>query len=275
MLGPTGLQRRCQVVRRSAIFPLLIFGMIPCAPAQAPAAASPGASGAIPQTEAGLKTYTVPSGTRILLSLKNEISTRVAMPGDPVYLVSDFPVVADGVVVLPAGMYVKGYIDRVQRPGKVKGRAQLQMHFGSIIFPNGVEIALPGSLDKVPGSSGAKVENAEGTVKQGGSTGRDVRTIASNTGEGAGVGSLVGLGSGNVGLGAGIGAGAGATVGILTTLLTRGNDVVFPPGMTLEMVLSRPLVVQQAQLAGMPGYTGMTTPAEFQQSPAAIPKPHD
>jgi type IV secretion system protein VirB10 len=149
------------------------------------------------------------------------------------------------------------------------------MHFGSIIFPNGVEIALPGSLDKVPGSSGAKVENAEGTVKQGGSTGRDVRTIASNTGEGAGVGSLVGLGSGTVGLGAGIGAGAGATVGILTTLLTRGNDVVFPPGMTLEMVLSRPLVVQQAQLAGMPGYTGMTTPAEFQQSPAAIPKPHD
>ncbi len=264
------------MVRRSAIFPLLIFGMIPCAPAQAPAAAgSPGANGAISQTETGLKTYTVPSGTRILLSLKNEISTRAAMPGDPVYLVSDFPVVADGVVVLPAGMYVKGYIDRVQRPGKVKGRAQLQMHFGSIVFPNGVEIALPGSLDKVPGSSGAKVENAEGTVEQGGSAGRDVQTIASNTGEGAGVGSLVGLGSGNVGMGAGIGAGAGATVGVLTTLLTRGNDIVFPPGMTLEMVLSRPLVVKQAQLAGMPGYTGMTTPAELQQSPGAIPKPHN
>ena len=215
------------MVRRSAIFPLLIFGMIPCAPAQAPGAAgSPGASGAIPQTEAGLKTYTVPPGTRILLSLKNEISTRAAMPGDPVYLVSDFPVVAEGVVVLPAGMYVKGYIDRVQRPGKIKGRAQLQMHFGSIIFP-------------------------------------------------AGVGSLVGLGGGNAGMGAGIGAGAGATVGVLTTLLTRGNDIVFPPGMTLEMVLSRPLVVQQAQLAGMPGYTGITAPSELQQSPAAIPKPHN
>ena len=71
------------------------------------------------------------------------------------YLVSVFPVVSEGVVVLPAGMYVKGNIDRVVRPGKVKGRAQLQMHFASIIFPNGVEITLPGSLDKVPGSSGA------------------------------------------------------------------------------------------------------------------------
>jgi len=264
------------VVRRSAIFPLLIFGMIPCALAQTAAVqTSPAASGAVPAVETGLKTYTVPPGTRILLSLKSEISTRAAAPGDPVYLVSDFPVVAEGVVVLPAGMYVKGYIDRVVRPGKVKGRAQLQMHFASIIFPNGVEIALPGSLDKVPGSSGATVKNAEGTVEQAGTKGRDAQTIAGQTLAGTGVGGLVGYGTGNAGMGAGIGAGAGATVGVLTTLLTRGNDIVFPAGTTLEMVLSRPLVVQQAQLAGMPGYTGMTAPAELQQSPAAIPKPRN
>ncbi len=248
------------MTHRSAILLLLIFGMIPCSSAQAPAApGSSGTSGPISQTETGLKTYTVPSGTRILLSLKSEISSRVAMPGDPVYLVSDFPVVEDGGVVLPAGMYVRGFIDRVQRPGKIKGRAQLQMHFTSMIFPNGVEIALPGSLDNVPGSSGAKVENAEGTVEQGASKGHDAQTISSNTLEGAGVGGLVGLGTGNAGTGAGIGAGAGATVGILTTLLTRGNDIVFPPGTTLEMVLSRPVVVQQSQLTGMPAYTGMTS----------------
>ncbi len=260
---------------RSTILSLLLVGMTLCAPGQTNAVqASPGASvAAAPAAETGLKTYTVPSGTRILLSLKSEISTRAAAPGDPVYLVSDFPVVAEGVVVLPAGMYVKGIIDRVVRPGKVKGRAQLQMHFVSIIFPNGVEIALPGSLDKVPGSSGAAVKNAEGTVEQGGTKGRDAKQIAGTTLEGAGVGSLVGYGTGNVGMGAGIGAGAGAAVGVLTTLLTRGSDIVFPAGTTLEMVLSRPLVVQQTQLAGMPGYTGMTAPAGLQQSPAIVPKP--
>jgi len=62
-------------------------------------------------------------------------------------------------------------------------------------------------------------------------------------------------GTGHVGLGSGIGGGAGAAVGILATMMTRGNDVVFPAGTTLEMVLARPLNVQQDQLSGMPGST--------------------
>jgi type IV secretion system protein VirB10 len=201
------------------------------------------------------------------------------MPGDAVYLVSDFPVVQDGAVVFPAGMYVKGTIDRVERPGKVKGRAQLQMHLISMIFPNGVEIAIPGPIDSVPGSSGAKVKNAEGTVEQSGSVGHDVQTISGTTLEGTGVGGLVGLGTGDVGKAAGIGAGAGAAAGVLTTLFTRGNDIVFPQGTTLEMVLSRPVVVRQEQLAGMPGYTGMSMPLPAsdgsQQSPQAMPRPNN
>jgi len=195
------------------------------------------------------------------------------MPGDSAYFISDFPVVENGAVVLPAGMYVKGYIDHVQRPGKVKGRAQLQMHFGSIIFPNGVEIALPGSLDKVPGSSGAKVKNSEGTVEQGSSVGQDAKQITGTTLEGSGVGSLAGAATGNAGMGAAIGSGAGASIGVLTTLLTRGNDVVFPPGTTVEMVLNRPLIIQEAQLAGMPSYTGISAPVG--QSPAITPVPHN
>jgi type IV secretion system protein VirB10 len=71
------------------------------------------------------------------------------------------------------------------------------------------------------------------------------------------VGSLAGYGSGDAVKGLGIGAGAGAAVGVLTTLLTRGNDIVFPPGTTLEMELSRPIVLQESQLAGMTAYTGL------------------
>jgi type IV secretion system protein VirB10 len=159
----------------------------------------------------------------------------------------------------------------------VKGRAQLQMHLTSMIFPNGVEISIPGSVDNVPGSTGAKVKNAEGTVEQNGTVGRNAQTISGTAAEGAGVGGLVGLGTGNVGMAAGIGAGAGAAAGILTTLFTRGTDIVFPQGSTLEMVLSRPLVVRQEQLAGMSTYTGMTIPtpasADLQQSPDAKPDP--
>ncbi|MDR3750840.1 MAG: hypothetical protein P4K94_05070 [Terracidiphilus sp.] len=258
------------MTHRSVLCFVLSIGMVSGLKAQA---------GATPVANGGLKTYTVPAGTRLLLSLKHEISTRVARPGDQVYLVSDFPVVEDGAVVIPAGMYAKGTIDSVQRPGKVKGRAQLQMHLTSMIFPNGVEIAIPGSLDNVPGSTGANVKNAEGTVEQAGTKGRDAQRVASNTGEGAALGGLVGMGTGSVGQGAGIGAGTGAAIGVLTTLFTRGNDVVFPQGTTLEMVLSRPLVVRQEQLAGMPAYTGIATsapaPAGSQQSPAVTPKPNN
>jgi hypothetical protein len=263
--------------QRSALFTLLMVGMIPYASAQTPSAsAATDASGlSAPRIEGGIKTFTVPSGTKILLSLRNEISTRVAAPGDSAYFVSIFPVVKDGAVVLPAGMYVKGYIDHVQRPGKVKGRAQLQMHFGSIILPNGVEIALPGSLDKVPGSGGAQVKNSEGTVEQGSSVGHDAKQITGTTLEGAGLGGLAGVGGGNAGMAAGIGAGAGATIAVLTTLLTRGNDIVFPPGTTVEMVLNRPLEIQQSQLAGMPSYTGVIAPVGLEQSPVITPAPHN
>lgn len=267
------------MVPRAATCLVLLASVLPCALAQTPTApvSATGVPSAAPPADSALKTYTVPAGTRILLSLRNEISSRVARPGDPVYFVSDFPVVADGAVVLPAGMYVTGFIDRVQRPGKVKGRAQLQMHFASMIFPNGVEIPIPGSVDNVPGSSGANVKNAEGTVEQSGTKGRDAQTIAGTTMAGTGVGSLVGAGSGNAGMGAGIGAGAGAAAGVLTTLFTRGNDIVFSPGTKLEMELSRPVVVQQTQLAGMPAYTGLNLPAPsapVEQPLTAEPRPN-
>jgi type IV secretion system protein VirB10 len=264
------------MIHRSTIGLALLVGLllaaIPCALAQSPAAAGT-ATFAI--TNSGTKTYTVPAGTRIPLSLKNEISTRSAMPGDPVYLMSDFPVVEEGEVLLPAGMYVRGIIDSVQRPGKVKGRAQLQMHFTSIILPNGIEVPLPGSLDELPGTGGARIKNGEGTVEQDGSKGKDTQRVASNTLEGAGVGGLVGVGTGNVAKGSGIGAGAGAAVGILTTLFTRGNDIVIQEGTTMEMKLSRPLVLQQSQLAGMPASTGVTIAAPVtapqSRSAAALP----
>jgi hypothetical protein len=235
----------------------MLLAMAHCAVAQA----SAGAPAPLPYVPPPPVTYTVPAGTRIPLSLRDEVNTRTAAPGDPVYLVSDFPVVLDGQVLLPAGLYVRGIIDRVLRPGKVKGRAQLQLHFVSIILPNQVEVPLPGPLDELPGTSDAKVKNAEGTVEHDGSKGADAQRISSDTLGGAGVGGLVGVDSGHAVMGAGVGASAGAAVGILTTLFTRGKDIVLPQGTTMEMKLSRPLVLQQSQLANMPASTGINLQA--------------
>ena len=62
----------------------LVAGMVAMeGVAQTPAAAPPPAPTA--------PTYTVPAGTKILLSLKNGINTKTAQQGDGVYLVSSFP----------------------------------------------------------------------------------------------------------------------------------------------------------------------------------------
>src|SRR6202158_2731373 len=67
---------------------------------------------------------TIPAGTRVPLSLKQAISTKTAKTGDPVYAETAFPFVLNDRVVIPAGTYIQGKIERAQRGGHVKGRAE-------------------------------------------------------------------------------------------------------------------------------------------------------
>src|SRR6201996_3607679 len=98
------------------------------------------------------RTYTIPAGTKVLLQLRSGINTKSARPGDGVYLASTFPVVVGNRVMIPTGVYVQGVVDRVERAGHVKGKAQLDMHFTSIIFPNGSVVEIPGLVESVPGA---------------------------------------------------------------------------------------------------------------------------
>ena len=68
--------------------------------------------------------YTVPAGTKVLLSLKSAVNTKSARPGDGVYLVSTFPVIVGSHVLIPVGVYVQGVVDQVQRPGRGEGKSQ-------------------------------------------------------------------------------------------------------------------------------------------------------
>ncbi len=193
----------------------------------------------------------LPAGTKVLLALRSGVNTKTARVGDGVYLVSTFPITDGTRVVVPAGIYVQGTIDHVVRPGRVKGRAEVAMHFTSMIFPNGAVVTVPGTVDGLPGSDGPKIKDGEGTIQQAGSKGSDLGQIARTAATGAGIGTIAGAATGHVGEGLGVGSGAGLVVGVLTTLLTRGNDIVIEPGTSIEMVLQRPLELQQSQLAGL------------------------
>lgn len=192
---------------------------------------------------------TMAPGTKVLLVLKNSVSSRNAKVGDGIYLESTFPVIADGRVVIPTGTYVQGKIAGVKRSGRVKGRAEILLHFDTLIYPNGYTVSMPGALESADSSDSQKVKDKEGTVQADGTKGRDAAGIATATGTGALAGGLT---RGAKGLA--VGTGIGGAAGILAALFTRGGEVRLETGTSVEMVLQRPVEIDLNRVAGDPNF---------------------
>ncbi len=221
------------------------------------------------------RTYTVPAGTKVLLQLRSGINTKSARVGDGVYLASTFPVVVGNRVMIPAGVYVQGTVDRVERAGRVKGKAQLDMHFTSIIFPNGTVVEVPGMVNSLPGARKQQVKNdGEGTIEQDGDKGRNAgKTAEIAIPTGGTIGSIGGLASDHPLAGGLAGVGAGlATVGIVS-LFTRGADVNIDTGTQVEMVLQRPLILEEENLSEG-GAHGAPSLVPSPDQPRPIEKPN-
>ncbi|HEY9127368.1 MAG TPA: hypothetical protein VIM62_09600 [Acidobacteriaceae bacterium] len=222
------------------------------------------------------KTYTVPAGTKVLLQLRSGVNTASARPGDGVYLASTFPVVVGTRVLIPAGVYVQGVVDNVVRPGRVKGRAQLNMHFTSMIFPNGTVVEIPGMVNSLPGAKNQQMKGSEGTIEEKGDKGRNAgKTAEIAIPAGGTIGSIGGLGAGHPVEGGLIGLGAGLAATGLVALFTRGSEVNIESGTAVEMVLQRPLILEEQNLsATVPdGSTGPgLVPAANQPKPLGKPE---
>jgi hypothetical protein len=212
------------------------------APAAA-AAASPTAAASDPHV------VTIPAGTRIPLSLKQAISTKNAREGDAVYAETAFPFVVNDRVIVPAGSYIQGKISHVERGGRLKGRAEILIHFTSMIYPSGYTVMLPGSVENTPGADNNSVKDQEGTIQQDSDTGKKVEDAARNGAYGGAVGGIGGgLATGGLN-GARIGAGAGAAAGIGWALLKRGSDVRLDVGTSIEMEIQRAITVDSSRIA--------------------------
>jgi type IV secretion system protein VirB10 len=186
----------------------------------------------------------IPAGTRVALRLKQAISTKTAREGDPVYAETTFPVVLDDRILVPVGTYVQGKISHIQRGGHIKGRAEMLIHFTSLIYPSGYTVMLPGALENVPSAEHATMKDSEGTIRQDSDTGKKAETVAKTAGTGAAIG---GIGTGSwkgAGIGAGIGAGVGAAIG----MLSRGGDVRLEPGTSVEMVIQRSVALDSSRV---------------------------
>jgi hypothetical protein len=229
---------------------LLIIGML----SVLSLAQSQSTSAALPTHAESSDVVTIPAGSRIPVALQHAISTKSAREGDSIYAHTTFPFVLNERVLVPAGTYVQGKITRVQRGGHLRGRAELLVHFTTLIYPNGYTVVLPGAVENVPGAERTNVKDKEGTIQQNGEKGDKAVKVARNAGSGGMAGAVIGgLSTGSRG-GAAMGAGIGGAAGAAIALLARGSDVRLEPGTTIEMEIQRPIALDPTRISG-PGRT--------------------
>jgi hypothetical protein len=215
---------------------LLLSGI---AMAQATSASDP----SLGKSESSKSTLTIPVGSKVPLSLKQAISTKTAKEGDPVYAETTFPFVLNDRILIPIGTYIQGKITRVERGGHVKGRAQLLIHFTSMIYPNGYTVMLGGSVENTPGAEKTTMKDSEGTIQQDSDAGRKAKEAAGAATTGAVIGAIS-----DGGKGAGIGAGIGGAAGLAVAMLTRGSDVRLESGSSIEMEIQRDVPVDASRI---------------------------
>jgi hypothetical protein len=199
----------------------------------------------------------VPADTKISLVLNHGLSGKTAHQGETVYFSTAAPVTVNNRIVVPVGSYVQGIVDSTRRPGMLKGKGEILLHFTQLIFPSGYTVKLTGDVNDAPDLTNAHTIGSEGAIQHDSEKGRRAASSVQSGGEGALIGAIAAGGKGAL-----IGGGAGALLGVL---MTRGHDLYLPRGTSIEMVLNRPLTLDSGEL-GFAGYTpppppGFTGPA--------------
>lgn len=201
-----------------------------------------------PTTAADANSAVIPAGTKIPLLLKQAISTKNAREGDPIYAETAFPFVLNDRVLVPAGTYIQGKIQHTERAGRVKGRAEILIHFTSMIYPSGYTLMLPASVENTPGADSNGVKDSEGTIQEDKNTGKKVEDAAKDGVYGTMGGATAGgLATGGLN-GARVGAGVGAATGIAWALLKHGPDVKLDVGTSIEMEIQRDIPVDMSRV---------------------------
>jgi len=168
----------------------------------------------------------IPHDTIMRVELMSNLSTDASQTGDRF----------EARVLEPKefeGAMLGGSVTRVQRPGKVKGTAELQLSFDEIRLQDGRVAKMSAQVIEVlqnGTSPGVGKVDPEGGVKGKDSTRSDVTKIGAATGIGAVIGAIFGGGSG-----AAVGATIGAGVGTAGVLRERGKDIYLYQGQQMRI----------------------------------------
>jgi hypothetical protein len=217
------------------------------APAAPAAPANQAATVKSAATASDLNSAIIPAGTKVPLTLAQAISTKNAREGDAVYAQTVFPLVLNERILIPSGTYIQGKIMHTEKAGRSKKRAEILIHFTSMIYPSGYTVMLPGSVDNTPGADNKGVKDAEGTIQQDKDTGKRLEDAAKGAAVGGTVGSIGGVAAGGLN-GARIGGLAGIAGGVAWALLKHGPELKLEVGTSIEMEIQRSITVDASRI---------------------------
>jgi hypothetical protein len=213
-------------------------------------------------------TITIPAGTRISLVLTQPVQSRNVRRGDDIFAQVISPVDSGNQVVIPAGTFVQGSIEKL---GRRNTQGELHLQSLSITFPDGYVTPIAGPIT---------LHSDEGyALKDPGSKGMVAAVVLPAAG--AGIGALIGHSVGkadssvtspfppgctgpppfctttttpvlgtkgeDTGIGAAVGAGAGI-IGSLA-LLFGSHHFYVVAGAPIQMTLQQPVSLQKDEVA--------------------------
>jgi len=182
---------------------------------------------------------TVSAGTRFVIGLRDNLSTKDAKNGDRFHARTLEPLATSNGAVLLAGLEVRGHIDRVEAARKT-GRARLWLTFDEIRTPAGWSPLIADLVD-IPGVHSVRVDyDREGEIEARTSKHQQEAEAAA---AGAFVGAAPGVAAHN-GKDAAMGAAAGAAMAFMASS-GLGQELTLSRDTKLEIILDRPLYVSR------------------------------
>lgn len=157
----------------------------------------------------------IPRDTELIVELQEELSTEMNREGDKFTAKIISPVEI-------AGAMIEGRIDRIQKPGRIKRRSQIDLSFDRIVLTEERWSNFGAILTEVVAIKGDNIRRVdnEGTAIGKSSVKDDSIKIGAATGAGLGIGAIAG---GPVG--AAVGAGVGAAFGVGAAVVERGKHI--------------------------------------------------
>ena len=184
------------------------------------------------------RSYVVPEGTRIQVRLESTLNSKTSRQGDRFTAKVVESVQVRGKEVIPVSTTVEGRVAEVRNAGRIKGRAEVNLSYERLIFPNGVSETIIASQAELDDTQKEEMDRREGTILGESTRKRSAAEIGAGAAIGAGIGAIAGGRKG-----AAIGAGAGGLIGLVDVLRRGGKEIEIPAGTLMVIRLDRPLTI--------------------------------